>query len=474
MPQSPLNFGIESSGDESFSGGGEAAFNMLVDGKGALRRRPGLATYDQAPSSAISSYAISGIHVDLDGRIFAIDNQPGRRRIWRISGGSALNLSTPPGSDLTGTSRPTFAETGALLVIAGGQDLQKLTLTDIATPSARLGGSPPYATHVAYQAFSLITNRTQDPLGTVHYSSPGTSSAITSFETWSGTRDSGTIDVGASPDAIRAVVSSLDEVWAFGGKTVQILAPDPNFGFSSVRAMSYGIASPHLYVEVEGRMAWMTERKKIVLGTSGGVEVISGTIQKSLDAIDITGAFAYRYDSDQFQALLFCFPASGTTFCYQSGSGWSRWGGYTSLWQPFPVNCVAFREVDKTHVVGTTDGKVIRLTQSSQTDLGSPIRAYCMTGYASYATDLRKECKCIRLAMRKSTHTDSKVRVGTLRYRDEDGIWRHDIPIEFSGKQSVVELYSLGTYRRRQWEIEITSTDEVVINGATEIYEVLG
>ena len=149
MPQSPLNFGVESSGDESFSGGGEAAFNMLIDGKGALRRRPGLAAYAQAPATAFSGYAISGVHVDLNGRIFAVDEQPGARRVWRLESGAALDLSTPVDSDVTGTRRPTFAETGALLAIAGGRDVQKLTLTDPATPSERLGGSPPFASHVS-------------------------------------------------------------------------------------------------------------------------------------------------------------------------------------------------------------------------------------------------------------------------------------------------------------------------------------
>ena len=84
-----------------------------------------------------------------------------------------------------------------------------------------------------------------------------------------------------------------------------------------------------------------------------------------------------------------------------------------------------------------------------------------------------KDCSRVQLALKRgNASTDAKV---TLKWRDRPGPWEPPVTIELGSDgdtEPVVDLPSLGTYRRRQWSIEFTGDDELALVSATEYYEV--
>ena len=144
MPQKPIEFGNRlSSGSETLGGASPQATNVVTDTlTGSVLRRPGISAYSVAPSTAVDSGGIDGLHVSLDGTLYATGKSPGNsRKAYRVLGGSAVGYT----SNITGNGRSVFAETEALVVFTSGQKLYKVEKANQAL--SLLGGDPPETTH---------------------------------------------------------------------------------------------------------------------------------------------------------------------------------------------------------------------------------------------------------------------------------------------------------------------------------------
>jgi hypothetical protein len=140
MPQEAIPFvNNQSSSWESLGGASPAAHNILVDGRGTIRRRPGITTYDGAPNASVDAGGIIGLHQSETGELYAVaDSATPSRQIYRVKPAGSVSISGVAGSrDLRGTGRPVFAETEALVVIAGGQEVQKIILATNELPARR-------------------------------------------------------------------------------------------------------------------------------------------------------------------------------------------------------------------------------------------------------------------------------------------------------------------------------------------------
>ncbi|RPJ80990.1 MAG: hypothetical protein EHM13_11205, partial [Acidobacteria bacterium] len=158
IPFAPV---LETSSEE-ISGASPEAFNVIVDARGALRKRPGLAAYSVAPATSVDAAGVLGLYLTQDrvahttgtdqvsgthpGVLYAVGatiNAAGGghnrgRNVYRIVGGTATlvgtgvanedRLSTPLVIATTRFPRPTFAETESLLIIAGGAEIGKIDI----------------------------------------------------------------------------------------------------------------------------------------------------------------------------------------------------------------------------------------------------------------------------------------------------------------------------------------------------------
>jgi hypothetical protein len=488
MPSKPITFqNVQESGQEQLSGSSRAVINVVVDAKGTVRRRPGIATYSGATTDVIDSAGIEGLHVTNGNKIYAIGGDVtgkgfGERSIYRVTGGGAVDLSVGTDTHLRGLTRPIFAETEALVVVSGGKEIQKILLDgDV---SSRLGGDPPESSHITSNGLRLQSNDVSVDKTKVRYSDTaiGTSD-YSGHETWTfgGVGDAGFFTAEARPDPISALAENTNELFVFGTTNVQVFSPDPQLVYSPISTREYGISAAYSVIKVDQSFAWLDHRRRFVVSDGREFQVISEAIGADLDAMStVSDCYGFRVHADPVDCLVWMFPTDGRTYAYQQGGGWSQWHGQNlagANWKAFPVTAHAHNPNDDTEVVGSADGKMGQLKMGETQDLGTTITAYAETGFFDRGTDSRKHCKAVRLVFQRGTTTSTTDEpVGFLRFADAPEEWSDPIAVGLgvSGdREPVVTLRSLGVYRRRAWRFEFSGTVDLVLSRVTEEYEVL-
>lgn len=474
MPVKPIPFvnHVESAFDV-LAGASPAALNVVVDEKGTVRRRPGIATYSEAPEASVDGGGIVGLYCTVDGKLFAVGGSGAERAIFRVAQGGARSL-TGERAGVRGAGRPVFAETQMLLVIAGGNRLQKIELATEVTD--RLGGSPPYATHVVANSSRLLANDPRDQKTWVLYSGVATGGQdYSGLEQWTqGVGLAGSIATEARPDKVVAIGDLSNEVVAFGATTTQSFAPDPVSDYAPTAAQEYGCSAPYSLVRADGNYAWLDDRRRIVVGNGRSAQPVSGPIQVELDSMEtVSDAYGYRVLTSRVDAMVWTLPGAGRTYAFQKGAGWGLWTlGPSGEW---PVTAHFLRQDTHTNVVGLADGRIARLAEGVADDLGTPIVARVTTGFLNRDTANRKHCEGLRLVLRR----DGAVGGTSLlvEWRDEpDDPWEGPLEVVMdraTEKSPVVDFRSLGTYRQRQWRFTFSGSDDLSLISAMETYRVL-
>lgn len=468
----------QKSGFDVETGAGQAAFNVFTDARGAVRRRPGITTLADAPSTVIDERGISGLFATDDGRILAVSGGdfPPLRTLYEVDGGASRKLV----GVVPGVQRPKFAQTDMLVVIAsGGRPIKYERATRTAD---YLGGDPPSGTHIATGAQRLLLNDPQDNPSSVRFSATAQGRiTYAGHEQWTLTNPvtSGILGADRRPDPIVALADSTGEVFAWGTYSLQIFSPDPQFGFAPSATVEYGCAAPDSVIKADDSFMWLDQYRRLILSNGRSRDDISADIAGQIDEFEtVSDCFGYRAVVGNLDALLWSFPSEGRTYAYQKSIGWSQWSGWANgNFTQFPVSCAVYRNSDGANIVGTTDGRIGQLSLSATTDFGSPIIARSTTGYLDRGTDARKNSKVVRLALRRGRATGASGPQGFLCWRDRPGPWQGRVPVDLGGSKDteiVIELRSLGVYRRRQWMFEFSGTEELVLARASEEFEVLG
>lgn len=481
MPELPLGFANkQESGLEELAGATVLAANVLIDTKGAVKRRPGIASF----SPLVNATGISGLRESYNGTLYAVAAGGPERWIYKVttSGAVALGGGTSPGG-LTGSLRPVITETEMLLVLAGGDKLQKVELaTDL---SDRLGGAPPTATHIQVNSSRLVVNDIAEFTSWVRFSGIAQGKqTYAGFELWQegivvdGT-SAGHVSAEAKADPVVCIGGNTNEVVAFGVDTTQVFAPDPTGVFAPVVALEYGCSAPYSVLPVDGSFAWLDNVGRIILSDGRSVTDLSEPIKATIDGIEtISDCFAFRYVEGPYDVMVWVFPTDGRAFAFQKGAGWSEWLGWNdtaSNWAPLIVASHFRSSLHNTNYVGTTTGFVGKLTSDASTDLGTRIKAEVLTGFLGRGSDAKKHCQCVRFSLRRGEiRTDDPV--AFLSYRDDTGPWSSKIAVSLglAGDRTIVlEYRSLGVYRRRQWRFEFTGAEDITLVGANETFDIL-
>ena len=465
MPEKLIDFTPRlESGEAALAGGQAAAYNVLVTTRGAVRRRPAIVAYSEAPVTAIDgANAINGL-TSYGATIYATTTG---QRVFAVQGGSAANLSiTGYESELPGRNRPTFAHYRTpIIAIATGDVLQKINpLTNVST---RLAGTPPICSQVVSMSQRLIANEGTSVAtqGAFRYSDAGYP------EVWDALRRA---DTEADPDKIVALRTNMNELFAFCERSLQIFTPDPNTIFSPQRSRRLGCAAPHSVVENDETFYWFDPKRRFVASDGRSFEDISPGIAAVLDGIStVDDCFGYRVAIDQFDLMAWTFPTDSRTFVFQPAGGWSQW----SQWvdgighQRFPVNAHHYWEDRNVHIVGLTDGRICKLDVTASQDIGgTEIKAQVETAYITHDTSATKTCERVTLEIVRGFASSGSV---SLSYRDDGGSWSIPIVRSLGGDHlQFIHCYSLGTYRQRQWRIEMTDSADFTLARAVEKFSV--
>lgn len=469
----PIVFGsAQRSGLDPLSGAGAVSMNVYTDTMGTVRRRPGLTALPGVTTGAVDPDGLCGLFATDDQKLIAVGG--GKKRwLYEVAQAGARQLSIP----LPGTDRPTFAQTEMLVVVAGGGALLRYARADGST--GLLGGDPPEASHIVAMNLRLLANDVVVDRTKVRFSdiSQGTLS-YAGHEDWTPTNPvtAGSLTAEARPDPVVAIGENTNEVFVWGTGSLQMFGPDPTFGFAPTGAREHGLGAAYSVIKADQQFFWLDQYRRFVMSDGRSLTDISDDIAATLDTIEtIDDCFGYRVVAGNLDAVVWTFPSDGRTFAFQKGSGWAQWSGFSGNWTKFRVNATTYRRSDATTIAATSDGYLAKFDTSSTSDLGDTINAYTVTGYLDRGTDMVKHCRCVRLALRRGTVTGATGPQAWLCWRDRPGAWEGRVPVDLgrSGDtEIVVQIRSLGVYRRRQWMFEFSGTEELVLVRASEEFEV--
>lgn len=466
MPTAPIFFGNDQrSGDQALAGASPLAVNVVTDGAGAVRRRPGISAWGGAPAEVDNAHEVIGL-TDFGGDLYVVHED---RRVFRIRDGVALDLSTGGGpSYLGGTARPVFAPTAFRLVIAGGAAPRKVDSGE--TVVELLGGSPPDSTHVVALASRLESNDTTDSSTADRIRVSRTGSA--GNEVWDVL---GFVTAEAKPDGLLALGEKGNRLFAFGARTLQVFAPDPTTILAPLATYARGLAAPYSVIPGDEDFAWFSDRRQFLQGDGGSLQVLSDPISRTLSDIStISDAWGFRWDDDQFDVLGWVFPTDGRTFALQQGGGWAQWHGWTTGQghTRLPITAHHFWPEENVHLVGLESGQVAKFDGTAATDLGATIKAEVLTGFLNRDTDAYKHCQAVRFTFRRGHTTSTEPHV-LLSWRDNLGAFCNPIRLglgQAGDHVFTVEKRSLGTYRARQWKLEFSEAHDFVLARAEEVF----
>jgi hypothetical protein len=482
VPQEIIDFSPkQDTSSEELGGASPYALNVIADGNGVISKRPGIATYSVAPSTVVDADGIIGLYATNDSQLFAIGGTSNARKIYKVAGGSANNISSNPNNKLNGLKRPTFTETEVFLVLTGGQNIQKVKLSDLT--SSRLAGDPPLASHVIANSSRLLANDILVDKTKVRYSGISQGTVDTSgHETWGvgNDDDGGFFTAEARPDNVVAIHENTNEIFVWGSDNVQVFAPDTNLIFAPIATKEFGCLAPYSIIKKDGEFFWLDQHRRIVYSDGRQFNNIDKPIKKQLDALsNPTDCFGFRVLLGDTECFCWSFVTDQVTFVYQVDSGWGIWNSWDSAQSNFGrLNILShhIRRDGGVNVVGTHDGKIGKLDLDTPSDLGGIINSQVATGFLDRGTDNRKFCRSVKISARRgSTSTNS---VGRLEWRDNaSAAWQGPFFVDFgeTGDHSIVkEIRSLGVYSRRQWRFTFSDSANLSLVRVVEDFEQLG
>jgi hypothetical protein len=527
MPTAILPFGpVLETTSEEIAGGSPEAFNVLVDIRGTLRKRPGIKAYPVAGSGVVDASGVLGLYVTdartahTDGTdtvsgthpavLYAVgatvnaadDDHPRGRNIYRVEGGSATLLTGTADEDRlkadaladTRQPRPQFVETEALLVIAGGDEIAKIdirpetfTSPNFATNAdyhdvSLLGGCPPLASFLVTNSSRLLANDTQLDQTKVRYSD--INQGIVTFaghESWDPSPGAaGFFTAEAKSDSIVAIAENTNDIYIFGRRNLQLFIQDGQTTFAPTSSLEIGCLAPYSVVKIDDGFVWIDHVTRIVKSNGREFNDIGSSVQLTLDQFAAPeDCYAYRFSDSFADCLVFRFEEDEQTLVWQAGVGWARWAQFnatTEEWDQFPVLAHHQRADGGLNVVGLEDGTIRLLTLDADDDLGTPIVAYAKTGFLDREADERKTCSSVSLTF-KLTPNMTPVTC-YLDYRDDLSDEWNSIPIELSTHDGnltpTIVIRSLGVYYRRQWLFRFPETGDMKLIRASEKFKVEG
>jgi hypothetical protein len=447
------------------------AVNVLIDGDGVVRRRPGMQQSSFASSPSVFGEDVVGLHAADNDELFAIVGSNPTRDIYRVTASGSTNLS---GIKLRGTKRPVFAETEAMLVIAAGETPVKVVFPGIAGSVSDLAGAVD-ATHVIANSSRLLTNSVANK-GRVEFSDQAAGSSYAGHEMWQGEGSSSFFEAEARPDRVMALGENTNEVWVFGRTTTQIWLPDAQTTYAPAGTRELGMSAPYSAIKKDQRFAWLDHLRRFVTSDGRSYDVLSDPIQQTLNGLSVVeDCFGFCYSEGGVNAYVWVFPTEGRTFVYQLGGGWSEWKAWSgSNWVAYPARSHFIVPGTGENLIGTSYGQILRLTRETPYDYGGQITARVTTGLLNRKTNKPKQCRSVLLRLRRGADENagaSSNPVAWLRWRDRPGPWQAEVPIDLGDStdtEIVVPFRSLGTYRTRQWGFEFSDNPNLELVGAEE------
>jgi hypothetical protein len=502
-----LSFGNnQESSNDPLTGSSPLAINVIVDGGGAVKRRPGISTWNGEGTPAFDKDII-GISDDYSDVFFASGSVSGIKYVGKIASGTQQSLSTASGPiyDIDGTTqlgvalpfmastgRPVFTSTGNKTAVTDGGIPLIYDAGDAATygvgmieasfytwldcitfPYSTDGAAlflPPPSTHIVAYADRLVSNDVTPNTATARYDADVRFSRVQArYSLWD---PLDFIRATSKGDSIVALAENANELLTFKDQSLvmwvkdSVLSSAENSGIVPSRTVNVGCSAPYSIIQDVDNFAWLDDRRMFVMSDGRNVQEIGGAISATTRAIaNVSDCFGWKVVIDSNEFLVWVFPSDGRTFAFQKGGGWAQWHGWSGGHTLLPIKSGHYYKPGNVNLVGLAGGRIMKLDQSAGTDNGSPFKAEVLTGFIDRETSAKKTCNCLSMTFRRGqTATANKV---YLSWRNDLGAFNSPMEISLGSTgdaNPVVRLHGLGSYRTRQWKLEMSDTSMTLAN----------
>lgn len=478
MPRQPINFGNnQESGSDELAGASPLAVNVTIDSKGAVRRRPGMSLWSKQPTMPWAGDVV-GIH-KFYGYLWVVQEQvAGKRTLTQINeSATAATASSASDNSLTdsflwGSERPSFAVTSKRMAIAGGDDpLQIRTGDTYATALGTyglLGYMPPASSAIVGFQNRLFSNDLTSTATQTHIRFSGLGEV--SQEDWD-TLD--WVTAAAKEDEIVGLVENSGEIFCFKERVFQVFSPDAFSVLAPSRAITRGCANQSCIIQADDALYWFDPVGRTFLGTDGrSIKDIGAPMSATMDTVEtISDCWGFRAMVGQNDLLVWVFPSDGRTFCYQIGGGWSQWHGWDGTGHSLWPGLSAFDDQNNLFI-GSTGGNLLVMDNSSLDDNGTTFKSEVRTGFIDHGSQATKQCLGLYLRLRRGgSSSGGKLLVS---WRDNLGPFCPPVVVDLGTPGDYAHTVAVragGTYRARQWRIEMTDSVGLVLAGAEEDFK---
>lgn len=445
---------------EELSGAQPIQWNLLKDAGGAVMQRPGLRTWADFAGTAPVTSPVIGMFAWRTFLIYVCQD----RTIWAwYAPGDVRALSdTTAATQLDGSLRPIFAYDFQRVVITGGGAPQKWEGAGL---SARLGGSPPTSTHIAYADQRFVV-ALYDNTGVIQWTPPG----VGNHEIWTtaGLNSGGFAEAEASADPVQAMYVNTNEVAVFGTQSTQSFVPDPSSDFRVAATIGVGCGARFSVIDTDGDFVWLDDRQRIVSGDGRQFTVLSAPdLAKSLAALGtVSDCWGFRARIGSFDLLGFVFPTEARTLIYDRDSKkWSEWYGWDGKeWAAWAGQSYYYWAEKNVHLVGMADGTIAEMTFDAYLDINASIKAISRTGFSGQGD--RSLCQRVSMTLKRGNASSPSPTV-ELRYRDDLGTFRSAVNYPLGTDYvPTLQKWALGMFRDRQWELAFENNAEFVLTRA--------
>lgn len=435
--------------------------NWQPDVAGILRMRPQLKQFvttvdDSSFFNAIGLYQWKNwlVAVGDNRKVYALDSAS--PTVWTsLSDGTAA-------TQVTGSERPTFAESPSYLYIAGGGPIQKWTGAGL---TARLGGTSPNTTHIINIAQRLVARDMANP-GRYLYSDLGEGND----STWG---PLSFITAESRPDDLAAIKENIAEIALFGTSTMEIhgISTDPLVPFQRLNTLSIGCSAAHSIVSIDGVYHWLDDRRRLVRGDGRSYEVFGEAIQRDLRELsEVSDAVGYREDTKRNNCLVWNFPTAGRSWAYDVGAKkWTErgfWDSASAANGAWDITAHAFWDAINANVVHVDGGRLVSVLDTENVGVSDDFAlAELVTGWQDFGTDNRKRSARVRVVMRRGTtplgSTSGQLEVAV----EDDGKGFTPFRVIDLGQpydtNPSIDCHFGGVFRRRRYWLRYSGTDDM-------------
>lgn len=483
MAQKPIAFatGLQS-GEEALAGATPITVNLFIDSLGAMRTRPGISAWSDFPTTIPNASPVLSMAV-FNGQLVYVTED---RKLWCVQApGTVIALSdSTAATKLDGATKPVPVVTATRVVFAGGGQPQKWEgvglssrlLGNNTSPPLPSAPSPPNTTHlVSVNTHLLAIDRAifGNAAGRYQWSNP--------FETGNEVWDPINFAVAAGrPDPAVALYDNASQAFVFGTNTLELVRADPaSGGFITGRVLDIGCAAPYSPVRYDDVIAWLADKRRIVISSGNELNTISDLLQSTIDSFaTVNDAWGFELRREAWRQLCWVFEGEGRTLSWDpSSKRWCELKSFDSTgYVPLAISSSTLWEDRNLALVGLPSGQIAKWDANATSDLGQTIKAEVVTGYESRGTGNRKLCNWVNFVFRRGETVSGAIPVVHLSYRDDGGAWSQPVVFTLGGygdSDPIVRRGPLGIYRMRQWRLQFTDAAAFTFIGAQEDFTVL-